>query len=147
MNTEVVKKSNTVAKFAILATVVALIGIVDASYITYHHLTLEPVPCTLTGGCEAVLNSDYAKIGGIPLSIFGVLAYIVAFILAGLTALGKQKLWKLFGLQVFVMACFSSWLVYLQFYVIKEICQYCMLSAGICFTLFFIFIISSFFKK
>lgn len=147
MNTEVVKKSNTVAKFAVLATVVAFIGIIDASYITYHHLTLEPVPCSITGGCEAVLNSEYAKIGNIPLSIFGVLAYLSAFTLAILTALGKQKLWILFGLQVFTMVCFSSWLVYLQLYVIKEICQYCMLSAGICFTLFIIFIISQLFKK
>jgi uncharacterized membrane protein len=147
MNTEVVKKSNTVAKFAILATVVALIGVIDAAYLTYKHYTHEPVPCSVTGGCEAVLTSSYAEIAGIPLAVFGLLAYLSAFSLSLLTSLGKTKLWNLFGLQVFTMVCFSSWLVYLQIYIIKEICQYCMLSAGVCFTLFTIFIISKILKK
>ncbi len=147
MNLEVTKKSNSVAKFAGLAAVLAIGGIIDAIYLTIHHYTAEPIPCSVTGGCEAVLNSGYATIADIPISIFGTIAYLTAFILATLTFLGRHKLWNLFGLQAMSMACFSGWLVYLQISVIKEICQYCMLSAGICFTLFIIFIISKLWKS
>jgi uncharacterized membrane protein len=66
--------------------------------------------------------------------------------LAIFTAFGKHKLWNLFGLQTLSMVCFSVWLVYLQIVVIEEICQYCMLSAGICLTLFVIFVVSKLLK-
>jgi uncharacterized membrane protein len=146
MNQTSLPKPNSVAKFAFLAAFFAICGIIDASYLTYHHYTAEPIPCTVTGGCEAVLNSSYATFGSIPIAIFGALAYLSAFILAIFTAFGKHKLWNLFGLQTLSMVCFSVWLVYLQIVVIEEICQYCMLSAGICLTLFVIFVVSKLLK-
>ena len=30
-----------------------------------------PVACPIEGGCDSVLNSDYAQLFGIPLSAFG----------------------------------------------------------------------------
>jgi uncharacterized membrane protein len=137
-------KSN---KFAFAASVLALIGMADAIYLVVHSITGEQVPCSVTGGCGAVLSSEYAKIGGIPLAFFGVVGYFSAFSLAILTAFGRSKLWNLFGLQVTFMVCFSAWLTYLQAFVILEYCQYCLISASICFSLFLVFITSKFFGK
>lgn len=138
--------SNAVAKLPLLAAVVALIGLGDAIYLTIHHLTGEMVPCNATGGCETVLTSSYSEIGGIPLATFGAVAYFTTFSLAILAAFGHRKMWLLFGIQVTLMALASSYFVYLQAFVIKAFCQYCLVSAGVCFTLFIIALISKFWR-
>ena len=144
---ENITTSNAVAKLPLLAAVVALIGLGDAIYLTIHHLTGEMVPCTVTGGCETVLTSSYAEIGGIPLAAYGAFAYFIAFSLAILAAFGNRKMWLLFGAQVTLMALASSYFVYLQLFVLKAICQYCMISAGVCLTLFIIAMVSKFWKN
>lgn len=143
---ERVTSSETVAKLPLLAAVIAVIGLLDAIYLTINHLTGEPVPCSVTGGCETVLTSAYAEIGGIPIAAFGALAYFTAFSLAILAAFGNRKLWFIFGLQVSLMAAFSLWLVYLQAFVIKAFCQFCLISAATSLTLFIIAIVSKFWR-
>jgi uncharacterized membrane protein len=142
---EITKPSSSV-KFAWIAVILSLVGIADAVYLTVHHYTGEQVPCGVTGGCEMVLSSSYATVYGIPLAFFGAIAYFVAFSLALLTAFGNFKLWNLFGLQVTLMACFSAWLIYVQAYQIQEFCQYCLVSAGVCFSLFITFLASKLFR-
>ena len=129
---------------AILAAIVALAGIADAAYLTIHHYTAEPVPCSIIEGCEQVLTSPYATIGGVPLAIFGLLAYFTAFSLALLTIFGNRMMWRLFGAQVIIMAGFSAWLVYVQAELIGAFCQFCLLSALITMTLLIIFVVSLF---
>lgn len=129
---------------AIIATIVSLAGIADAAYLTVHHYTAEPVPCSLIEGCEQVLNSPYATIGGVPLAIFGLLAYFAAFSLALLTVFGNRVMWKLFGVQVVIMAIFSAWLIYVQAALIGAFCQFCLLSALITTILLITFIVSLF---
>lgn len=136
--------ANTFAKLPFIAAMIALIGLGDSVYLTVHHLTAEPVPCGITGGCETVLTSSYAEIAGIPLAAFGALAYFAAFSLAILTAFGNRALWNLYGVVTAVMALFSLWLIYLQAFVIKSFCQYCLLSAATSITLFILFLVSKF---
>jgi uncharacterized membrane protein len=140
-------ENNAVAKLPLLAAIVALIGLIDSIYLTIHHLSGEQVPCSVTGGCETVLTSYYAEIAGIPLAAFGAAAYFLAFSLAILAAFGNRKLWFLFGVQVSLMATFSLWLFYLQAFVIKAFCQFCLLSATVCLTLFVIALISKFWRS
>lgn len=130
----------------ILAAVVALGGIADAVYLTIHHLTTEPVPCGEAFDCGAVLTSPYAEIGGIPLAAFGAAAYFVAFSLALLAAFGNRLMWKLFTVQVVLMSLFTLYLIYLQAFVIKAWCQFCLISAAVTFTLLIIAAISKFRK-
>ncbi len=137
-------QSPPVAKLPLLAAVVALIGLADAVYLTIHHYTGEKVPCSIVEGCEQVLTSSYAEIGGVPLAIFGAAAYFAAFSLAILAAYGNRLMWSLFGGQVVLMAIFTAWLVYLQAFVIEAFCQFCLISAATTFTLFVIFLVSKF---
>ena len=132
-------------KLPLLAAVVALVGITDAVYLTVHHYTAAPVPCSIVSGCEQVLTSSYAEIYGIPLALFGAAAYVAAFILACLSLFGNRLTWNLFGVQVTLMAMFTAWLIYLQAYVIEAFCQFCLLSAAVTTTLFIIFVLSKIF--
>jgi uncharacterized membrane protein len=129
-------------KLPLAAALVALVGVADALYLTVHHYTNEPVPCSLVEGCETVLTSQYAEIGGVPLAAFGSAAYFIAFALALLAGFGNRSMWTLFGVQSAIMAAFAVWLIYLQGFVIGAFCQFCLLSAATSFTLFILFLIS-----
>lgn len=136
----------SIAKLPLAAAVVALCGLADAIYLTVHHYTAENVPCGEGFDCGMVLTSPYATIGGIPLGAFGALAYFIAFSLALLTAFGRPQLWRLFGFQTIFMAAFSAWLIYVQYYYIHAWCQYCLLSAASTFTLYLIYLVSTFLR-
>jgi uncharacterized membrane protein len=138
------ESENKIAKLPLAAALVALVGLGDAIYLTINHYTGEKVPCSITGGCEAVLTSAYAEIAGIPLAAFGAAAYFVAFSLAILAAFGNRLMWKIFGVQAALMAGFSLWLIYLQAFVIHEFCQFCLLSAATSTTLFILALASRF---
>jgi uncharacterized membrane protein len=134
--------SEGIAWIPVLAAIVAAIGLADSVYLTIHHLTAVPVPCSLISGCETVLTSPYAEIWGIPLAAFGALAYFLAFSFAILAAFGNRMMWTVFGVQVTLMAVFTAWLIYLQAFVIGAFCQFCLLSALTTFTLFILFVVS-----
>ena len=140
------EKHNVAAKFALPAAIFALIGIIDASYLTWHHLKKELVPCSIVSGCEIVLTSAYAEIAGIPLAGFGLAAYVLAFGLAVSAFFLSRKLWFLFGIHIFFMTIFTFWLLYVQAFVLKAFCQFCLLSAVVTLTLFTIAIISRFWR-
>ncbi|MEQ1606832.1 MAG: vitamin K epoxide reductase family protein [Pyrinomonadaceae bacterium] len=135
---------SSIAKLPVAAAIVALIGIADAVYLTVHHYTAEPVPCSIIEGCEQVLNSQWAEIGGIPLAAFGALGYFAAFSLALLAAFGDSRMWKLYGVQTTIMVVVSAYLVYVQGALIGAFCQFCLLSALTTAVLFAIFLASIF---
>lgn len=129
-------------KLPIAAAVVALVGVVDAVYLTVHHYTNVPVPCSLVAGCETVLTSEYAEMAGVPLAVFGAIAYFAAFSLAVLAVFGNRTAWTLFGVQAILMTVFTLWLIYLQALIIGAFCQFCLISAATTFTLLAIYFIS-----
>ncbi len=141
------EQSDSIHKLPAVAALVALAGLIDAAYLTVHHMTAVPVPCSLVDGCETVLTSSYAEFAGIPLAAFGAAAYFAAFSLALLAAFGNRFIWTLFGVQAILMATFSGWLIYLQAVVIGAFCQFCLLSAATSVTLLILFIISMLIKR
>lgn len=139
--------SGSIARLPVAGALVALAGLADATYLTIHHLTAEPVPCSIIEGCETVLTSPYAEIAGVPLAAFGAIAYFAAFSLALLAAFGNRMMWTLFGIQVVLMSLFTAWLLYLQGFVIGAFCQFCLISAVTTFTMLAIFIASRIFRR
>jgi uncharacterized membrane protein len=131
----------------IIAIVLSLIGISDSTYLTIHHYTAEPVPCSIIEGCETVLTSAYAEMAGLPLAAFGIAAYLAAFLLAAIAFFGSRLAWMLFGLQAFIMAAFSCWLIYVQAKLIGAFCQFCLLSAATSILLLMVFLVSLAFSR
>ena len=133
-----------IAKLPAAAAIVALIGLADSVYLTVHHFTAEPVPCSIVEGCETVLTSAYATIGNFPIAGVGAIGYFIAFSLAVLAAYGNRTAWLLLGIQATVMAAVSAYLIYLQGFVIGAYCHFCLVSAATSFALFIVFLISKF---
>ena len=125
-----------------IAALLSLVGLVDALYLTIEHVTGQSVQCTIISGCSEVLSSSYAVVAGIPLAAIGAAAYFSVFSLATLVAFGYQFAKNLLILLVAAMFLMSLWLVYLQAFVIREFCQYCLLSAAITTALLVVVIIA-----
>lgn len=129
-------------KIYAVAAVLSLLGLADALYLTIEHVTGQSVRCTLISGCSEVLSSPYAVVAGVPLAGIGAAAYFSVFSLATLAAFGYQFAAKLLVGLVTAMFLVSLWLVYLQAFVIREFCQYCLLSAAITTSLLVVVIIA-----
>lgn len=114
-----------------VAALLSLAGLADAVYLTVQHVTGQMVPCSITGGCSEVLTSSYAVVGGVPLAGVGAAAYFSVFSLATLAAFGYRTAGTLLRPLVAVMVLVSLWLIYLQAFVIRAYCQFCLLSAAI----------------
>jgi len=108
---------------------VSLVGLADAIYLTIEHLSGRSVRCTIVSGCSEVLSSPYATFRGVPLAMIGAAAYFTAFSLATLAAYSYRWAAKLLTALVAFMFLTTLWLLYLQAFVIKHFCQFCLLSA------------------
>ena len=115
----------------IAAALLSLIGLADALYLTVEHVTGQSVQCTIISGCSEVLSSKYAVVAGVPLAAIGAAAYFSVFSLATLAAFGYGFAKTALPMLVGAMFLVSLWLVYLQAFVIREFCQYCVLSAAV----------------
>jgi len=118
-------------KFYIGAALLSLLGLADALYLTIEHVTGQTVRCTILSGCSEVLSSQYAVVGGIPLAAVGAAAYFTVFSLAILALFGYRFAGKILTPLVGAMFFVSVWLFYLQAFVIRQFCQYCLISAAI----------------
>jgi uncharacterized membrane protein len=127
---------------------IAAIGVVETAYLTIAKFTTGSVLCP-TSGCDKVLNSPYATVfGTVPLSLLGCLAYLSIAILAlapkavnpntnkGLHSQLQNKTWQALFIITAAMVIFSSYLMYLMAFEIKELCIYCITSALFSLSLF-----------
>lgn len=118
-------------KLYVTAAIISLLGLADAIYLTVQHVTGQSVRCTIVSGCSEVLSSSYAVMAGVPLATIGAAAYFSVFSLATLAAFGYRVAGLLLTPLVLLMFLFSLWLIYLQAFVIRAWCQFCLLSAAI----------------
>jgi uncharacterized membrane protein len=109
----------------------SLVGLADALYLTNEHISGRSVRCTLIAGCSEVLGSSYAVIGGVPLAAVGAGAYFSVFSLATLAAFGYRFTAQLLAIGVLLMFLVTLWLLYLQAFVIRQFCEFCLLSAAV----------------
>jgi uncharacterized membrane protein len=118
----------------------ACLGVLDATYLLIYKLTSNNAMCWGNGGCHDVNFSSYSEIGGIPVSVFGIIAFL--FIAGILLVESRFKIAKengslaIFGISLTGVA-FTAYLTWLEIYVIHAICPFCVASAVII-TLIFI---------
>ena len=122
---------------AIVFLIISFIGFLDSSYLTVQHYRGEPPSCAIFTGCETVASSRYAMVGPIPLALLGLLYYLAIFILTvAYFDTKKERLLLLAALLTIAGFLASLYFVYLQLFVIKAICLYCIISAASSTTLF-----------
>ena len=121
--------------FYTLAAIVSLAGLADATYLTVQALTGETVVCGGSPDCFRVLGSSYARVAGIPVAAFGILAYFGVFSFATFAAFGYPRARAFLTLTVGTMFLVTLWLLYVQAFVLHAFCRYCLFSAALVFGL------------
>lgn len=128
---------------------ISILGALLTAYLTVVKLTGNSVACTAAAGataptaagCNDVLSSPYATVFGLPLALFGCLAYISMAVLAlAPLAVNPEKnrdlrskledwTWLLLFAGATAMTIFSGYLMYVLAFAIKSVCLYCIGSA------------------
>lgn len=118
-------------KIAVLA--IGIIGLLDSGYLTYGHYGNQGLACPAVkevNSCEIVATSSYSTILGVPLSLLGLGFYILIIVIGLVSFKEKYQFVLNFIIPLALVAwIFSFRLTYLQMFVIKSFCYYCLLSA------------------
>ena len=113
----------------------ALVGLLVATYLWLYKIgVIGELQCG-TGGCEVVQTSRYADLFGIPVAFYGVAGYAVLFVL-GLAGLqparaGDRRLAVLVAALATGGFAFTLYLTSLELLVLHAICRWCIGSAAI----------------
>ena len=116
--------------------VLSLIGLGVAGYLAYVETQAVAAVCGPIGDCNAVQSSEYARLFGVlPIGVLGVIGYALILIvwLWGRLRSDRMALAPpliVFGLTVFGVL-FSLYLTFLEPFVIKAVCIWCLTSAVI----------------
>lgn len=128
---------------------ISILGALLTAYLTVVKLTGNSVVCTASAAgaaqsassCNDVLSSPYATVFGLPLALFGCLAYtsMAVFALAPLAVDNEKNrdlrsklenwTWLLLFAGATAMTIFSGYLMYVLAFAIKKVCLYCIGSA------------------
>jgi uncharacterized membrane protein len=116
---------------AYLMLVLTLIGIAVAVYVAQGNYTGQPLWCPILDGCNAVVNSPYSRVFGVPMSYFGFIYYLYMFALAARLAFEPFSSSLRFRAILYAAmgAISSMYFMYLQLRFIREMCSYCLISA------------------
>lgn len=123
------KKDNSL----IIVWIAGIIGFLDSIYLSSIKITSSPIYCTPgLGDCAAVNSSRWSELWGIPVAFLGVAAFgaiLLVLVLKGLTQwINKYHNLILFGIS-FTGFLFSLYLTCIELFVLKTVCQWCLLSA------------------
>jgi uncharacterized membrane protein len=116
--------------------ILAIIGLGVSTYLIVIETTSIPAVCGPIGDCNTVQQSPYSHVFGfIPVGLLGALGYlgILAAWLLGKFSAGKLADYMplaIFGMGIFG-TFFSVYLTYLELFVIKAVCIWCLSSAVI----------------
>lgn len=111
------------------------LGVVIAGYLSYVEIRMTEAVCGPVGDCNAVQSSPYARLFGVlPLGVFGLMGYL-ALLAAWWVRRVAPALRRPAALAYFAMALFgtifSLYLTYLEAFVLRAVCLWCLSSAVI----------------
>ena len=110
----------------LLLAVLDVIGLAIAGYLSVVELQGGVPACGIVHGCEEVARSEYSRIGGIPVAVFGVALSLLLLTLA--IAWWRTDLHALllahYGLSL-AGVLFEVYFLYLQVVVIGAVCIWC----------------------
>lgn len=108
----------------------AFVGFADAAFLTIKHYTGGTIPCSILDGCDTVTRSAYSMIASVPVALLGALFYLAVLALVILYAQNNQtSLIKTIWFLSLIAFLASLVFVYLQVFVIRALCLYCLASA------------------
>jgi uncharacterized membrane protein len=116
-----------------LVIVLALVGAAVAGYLANVETNGYEAVCGPVGDCNAVQQSEYAQLFGIPIGVLGVAGYlaIAGLWLVSRVARGSLAEWALVLIALGALGgvAFSAYLTFLEPFVIGATCLWCITSA------------------
>lgn len=103
-----------------------LVGLTIASYLSTVELSGNLPACGPLHGCQQVAQSEYARIGGVPVAVGGVVLSLVLFALAVAwwRTSSPALLAAHYGLSL-AGVMFEGYFTYLELFVIDAVCVWC----------------------
>lgn len=116
----------------------SLLGLAISSYVWYSQKFGKPVVC-LTQDCDRVIRSPYSRLLGVHNSAIGFWVFLLIFFVRALGHFGFEAGPNLTSLMVrlvsLVGTLVSLYLTYIQLFVLKGLCNWCLASAGLIFSI------------
>ena len=126
-------------KYRMAAALLSLAGFFVSLYLYLYKIGRIGTLACGTGGCETVQTSPFSRFLGLEVALYGVIGYLVLLVLS-MDTLRRPVAWTSSRLLVILSGvglAFTIYLTYLELFVIKAICRWCVGSAVII-TLIFI---------
>jgi len=108
--------------------VLAFLGIADSAYLAWTHFRKKPIVCLIGDKCEAVTESKWGTMFGVRNEILGIIYYI-AILVGAFLIFYNYRIENYLLIISGIGFAFSAFLTYIQSYVIKSYCFYCLVSA------------------
>ena len=110
----------------LILAVLDIVGLAIASYLAIVEVGGGVPACGPLKGCETVALSEYSRIGGVPVAVYGVGLSLILFTLA--IAWWRTNLYGLllahYGLSL-AGVIFEIYFIYIQVAVIRAVCVWC----------------------
>jgi uncharacterized membrane protein len=108
----------------------AVIGMILSAYLTYSAWQGQSVAgCTAGSGCDVVLSSRWSTLFGLPVSLWGFLAYAALAAIAWSKRADTQ--WKTAWLLSLFGVLYSLYLTSVSIFVLEATCPYCLTSLAL----------------
>ncbi len=119
-----------------LIPVLAIVGLAVALYLTYVETTNTQAVCGPVGDCNEVQASPFARLFGVlPVGLLGAIGYVAILVAWAVGRFGRGLGVRLAPFAIFGMALFgvlfSIYLTYLELFIIRAVCIWCVTSAVI----------------
>lgn len=123
----------------------SLLGAAVSAYVWKSQISDRPIACW-TKDCDRIIRSPYSRLLGIHNSVIGLWLFLSMFVVTLLEQLGLEPSPRLASLVIvrfsFIGSVVSLYLTYIQFFVLKGICNWCLTSAALVWTIFILAVMS-----
>ena len=113
--------------------ILSIIGLIVSIYLYYSKTHGKKIVCIIGHNCEEVVKSKYGKNFGIENTVTGIFYYLLVFGY-GISTLLDQNIFKesiiyyiIIGISS-LSSLFSIYLAFVQAFVLKKWCDYCIIS-------------------
>jgi len=123
--------SRLLTKLPYLFVLLGCIGLGISVYLAATHYGKKPIACGGLGECDYVNSSEYASVGGVPVSLLGVGLYaslVASALLWSRRPLDERRMVLYWGLAL-SGAGYAAYLTYVELAVLHAICVWCVVSA------------------
>jgi uncharacterized membrane protein len=106
-----------------------IVGFIIGVYMTLHKYTEIPFMCFGSGGCATITASRFSVINGVDVPVIGAIGNLA--LLAILIFENRNPFLQKNGTLIFFEIAlagflFTLWLIYLEIFVLKAFCPYCV---------------------